>query len=342
MSDNYFLTSDRIGFRCWSLDDLELALELWGNPAVTRLFHNETLSRDEVAARLHREIQNARVHNVQYWPIFELSNGNHIGCAGLCPYDKETLELGFHLKPEYWGSGFATEAGRTVIQHAFLTGACKAIFAGHHPENVASRNVLLKLGLLGTTARHYEPTGLMHPSYLLYCNEQPYGTRLAEPKDARALAIVHCDSIRQTFADKLDGYVNARNLDYCEQAWERRFANNECTALVLTHGEQIVGFASVAPSQDDDAKECGELDRIYIHPSAWGKGHGNVLVNWCESTLRNQGFGNIKLWVFEVNQRARKFYEKLGYAPDGCCKIAFGARLYRYSKHLPAPLHQSD
>jgi RimJ/RimL family protein N-acetyltransferase len=58
--------------------------------------------------------------------------------------------------------------------------------------------------------------------------------------------------------------------------WQR--ANNECTTLALVPGEQIVGFASVAPSPDDDVKgTAGELERIYIHPTFWGNGYGNAL-----------------------------------------------------------------
>jgi hypothetical protein len=51
--------------------------------------------------------------------------------------------------------------GKRVIQHAFDNRLANALFAGHHPENKASRNALLKLGFLGTAAKYYEPTGLM-------------------------------------------------------------------------------------------------------------------------------------------------------------------------------------
>ena len=158
--------------------------------------------------------------------------------------------------------------------------------------------------------------------------------RPAAPNDARALAIVHHHSIRDTFGGLLEDYVRARCLDYCEQAWERRFANNECIALALVRGEQIVGFAAVALSPDDDVKgTAGRLNRIYLHPSAWGNGYGNTLMHWCEETIKALGFKTIRLWVFEVNARARHFYEKHGYKPDGCSKQNFGAAMVRYVKH---------
>lgn len=160
--------------------------------------------------------------------------------------------------------------------------------------------------------------------------------RPATPFDAYALAVVHCDSIQATFSGLLDDYVAERSsVQYCEQGWETRLANAEVMTVVLLSGKQIVGFASVGPSPDGDVKGvAGELDRIYLHPSVWGSGHGGTLLKWCEEKLIELNFRTIKLWVFEVNERAIRFYEKQGYKPDGCKKRAFNATLLRYGKYV--------
>ena len=335
--NQYFMQSAQVGFRWWHADDLTAAMSLWRDPQVTRLFTKDPLTQEQVTQRLTQELKNAQEHRIQYWPIFSLADDSHIGCAGLRPYAADTLELGFHLKPAYWGQGLATEVGKRVIENAFENQLAKAIFAGHHPDNKASRNTLLKLGFIGTAAQYYQPTGLYHPSYLLYRDTPDCTptctTRMATPQDARALAIVHSYAIRDTFSGTIADYVKARSLSYCEEAWERRFANNERTTIALVRGEQIVGFASVAPLKEDD-ESAGLLDRIYIHPAAWGNGFGNALIQWCETTLKTQGYKTIKLWVFAVNERARRFYEKHGYEPDGHSKQDYGATLLRYSKSL--------
>lgn len=107
-----------------------------------------------------------REHRVQYWPMFALKDSEFVGCCGLRPY-KETLELGFHLRPEYWGRGLAEEAARGVIAYAFYGLRMEVLFAGHHPENRASKRVLEKLGFGYTHDEVYPPTGLMNPGYLL-------------------------------------------------------------------------------------------------------------------------------------------------------------------------------
>ncbi len=106
---------------------------------------------------------------VQYWPVFLLETYEHAGCAGLRPYrlDGQIYELGFHLRPEFWGRGLAQEAGRAVISYAFEKLRAEALFAGHDPANSASMRVLIKLGFEFTHEEFYPPTGLKHPSYLL-------------------------------------------------------------------------------------------------------------------------------------------------------------------------------
>ena len=164
----YFLKTERLGFSRWSMDDLSLAEALWGDAEATR-FIGGPFSRDEIRRRLCREIDLMSAFDVQYWPIFLLAGDEPVGCGGLRPYriEDQVYEIGFHLRPAYWGQGLAVEAGRAIIAYAFATLGVKALFAGHHPGNEASRRVLEKLGFRFTHTELYAPTGLEHPSYLL-------------------------------------------------------------------------------------------------------------------------------------------------------------------------------
>jgi ribosomal-protein-alanine N-acetyltransferase len=164
----YFVESDRLGFSCWREDDLPLAMHLWGDPKVSSLIGGP-FAPDEVNARLRREIELMSSYAVQYWPIFLLQNGEFAGCAGLRPYryEEQIFEMGVHLRPQNWGRGLAQEAGRAVIAFAFEALRAKALFAGHHPANTASRRLIEKLGFRFTHEELYPPTGLKHPSYLL-------------------------------------------------------------------------------------------------------------------------------------------------------------------------------
>jgi [ribosomal protein S5]-alanine N-acetyltransferase len=162
----YFLSSGRLGFRLWRDEDLALATELWGDPEVTRWIGGP-LSPAVAADRLAAEIATQAAAGIQYWPIFQLADAAHVGCCGLRPYREGTPELGVHIRPAFWRRGFALEAARAVIAHAFGPLGARALFAGHNPHNAASRALLAKLGFRYTHDELYPPTGLLHPSYRL-------------------------------------------------------------------------------------------------------------------------------------------------------------------------------
>jgi [ribosomal protein S5]-alanine N-acetyltransferase len=164
----YWLSTSRLCFGVWTVHGLSLATLLWGDPQVSRLIGGP-FSDEQVRERLGREIESMELYKVQYWPIFGLNDGEFTGCAGLRPHklDEKVYELGFHLLPRFWRKGLAFEAGAAVIQFAFTQLGVAALFAGHHPENLASKRVLGKLGFHYVGDQIYEPTGMMHPSYLL-------------------------------------------------------------------------------------------------------------------------------------------------------------------------------
>jgi len=167
----FFLRTQRLGFRLWSDTDGALAMTLWGDAEVTRLFGGP-FSDNEVRARLEREVAQQADHGVQYWPIFLLESGEFVGCCGLRPYPLgepagTVYEVGFHLRPQYWGRGLAKEAARAVIDHAFDALPTTSLFAGHHPDNAASARLLETLGFRYDHDEFYPPTGREHPSYVL-------------------------------------------------------------------------------------------------------------------------------------------------------------------------------
>lgn len=165
-----FPASERLRFRAWAPEDVELAVGLWGDPDVTRFIAaSGPPSRAEIEERLAREMATQADHGIQYWPIFLRGDGRHVGCCGLRPYQPErsVVEFGVHLRPAFWRQGLAGEGARAVIEHAFEKLGARAVFAGHHPRNAASGELLARLGFRYTHDELYPPTGLMHPSYLL-------------------------------------------------------------------------------------------------------------------------------------------------------------------------------
>ena len=170
MMRQFFMKTIRLGFSVWSEEDLLDASELWGDSEVTKFIAADgKMSKEQVKQRLKKEIETYNNSNVQYWPIYSIEANQNVGCCGLRPYDSENniFEMGIHLKKEYWGNGFAQEACSAVIEYAFNTLGANSLFCGHNPKNMASAQLLKKLGFTYTHDEFYPPTGLQHPSYLM-------------------------------------------------------------------------------------------------------------------------------------------------------------------------------
>lgn len=82
-----------------------------------------------------------------------------IGGIGIHPDENGAPEIGYWLTPGQWGQGYATEAGRTVMNIARYGLRLPRLVSGHFIDNPASGHVLRKLG--------FTPTGQVVPRLCL-------------------------------------------------------------------------------------------------------------------------------------------------------------------------------
>jgi len=154
---------------------------------------------------------------------------------------------------------------------------------------------------------------------------RPMDVRPATVHDSRAIASVHVRSWRSAYAGLLpDAYLESLSVDRGESMWEEIVLDTDMDSrvLVLIDGDQVVGFAHTCPSRDEGAQRgVGELTSIYLAPEVWRRGGGRLLMEQGCEQLRDGGFRSVTLWVLETNDRARTFYEVLGWAPDGARKV---------------------
>jgi RimJ/RimL family protein N-acetyltransferase len=84
--------------------------------------------------------------------VVTLRNGGLIGACGLMTPVDDNTEIGYWLGVKHWGQGYATEAVRAMIDHAFADLDCEALQAAARVTNPASRRVLEKCGFQWTGA----------------------------------------------------------------------------------------------------------------------------------------------------------------------------------------------
>jgi GNAT superfamily N-acetyltransferase len=105
----------------------------------------------------------------------------------------------------------------------------------------------------------------------------------------------------------------------------------------VSPGGGIVGYASFGPetdvlnapwphplTADGEGGRVAELYALYVRPAWWSTGTGRALMEQVLARSAAAGYRSITLWVLRGNQRARRFYERAGFAPDGATNVLTG------------------
>lgn len=111
---------------------------------------------------------------------------------------------------------------------------------------------------------------------------------------------------------------------------------------MLLYDETPLGFICIGKCRDKDKDSFfGEVWGLYLAPDYYHKGIGKVIMNWGIEELKNIGYSNISLWVFQDNISARAFYKKMGFCFDGTVnELNIGGKLLnevRYIKQIYKP-----
>jgi len=139
--------------------------------------------------------------------------------------------------------------------------------------------------------------------------------REASPTDAAAIARVHVDSWRTTYAGIVPADYLA-NLSYArrEQFWCDLFSTPTPSGYVYVAAQdtgEIVGFASGGPERSGNALYRGELYAIYLLAPYQRQGLGRRLTMAVLQRLLQCGLSSMLVWVLADNP-GRAFYATLG------------------------------
>jgi GNAT superfamily N-acetyltransferase len=91
--------------------------------------------------------------------------------------------------------------------------------------------------------------------------------------------------------------------------------------------DPLLGNCSPAASPltpDGLAGLVGELYALYVSPDWWSTGAGRALMGQVLACLEAEGYRRAILWVLADNTRARRFYERARFAPDGGINVLTG------------------
>ena len=139
--------------------------------------------------------------------------------------------------------------------------------------------------------------------------------RDARVEDAAAIGALHARVWAETYRDLATPEALAR-LDAARRAagWRAVLSDADApTDLIVAESvTRIIGFTAVGPGGHDVFAGRGEIKQLYVDQAHQGGGLGRLLMQAAARRLAKRGFTSCALAVVEDNDRAKKFYERLG------------------------------
>ena len=151
--------------------------------------------------------------------------------------------------------------------------------------------------------------------------------RPAVPDDADRLGVVHTQVWREAYASAMPAeYLAGLDAAASARRWRETLlaAGSPSDVVVATADDEVVGFAIAGPTRDDPPAPAFELYAINVLAAHHGSGLAPLLLG---AALRSAGGESVSLWVLASNERARAFYSRHGFEPDGRTKTHEGTGL---------------
>ncbi|WP_230729546.1 GNAT family N-acetyltransferase [Thalassospira xiamenensis] len=144
------LETERLWLRPRTLGDLDDCFAMDREPGVTDSVQGPWADETEHRAFIHDRITMDYGPGLGYWSLFRKTEPDRfIGWVLLIPEDAvgPEIEIGWRLKPAFWGRGYASEAANAVLSHGFEKMKLDSFIACIDARNIGSLAVARKIGM---------------------------------------------------------------------------------------------------------------------------------------------------------------------------------------------------
>jgi [ribosomal protein S5]-alanine N-acetyltransferase len=159
-ADHVLLETARLVLRRLSMNDLDEMARLNGNPDVMRYIGDGSVwTRAQSEARIRRILKVYEIFpGLGLWIGEEKVSRKFVGAYALIYIPKTVeVEVGYRLQKSAWGRGLATEGASALVRYGMFELGLDRVVGLTHPDNGASKHVLMKSGLQARgTGRYYD------------------------------------------------------------------------------------------------------------------------------------------------------------------------------------------
>jgi RimJ/RimL family protein N-acetyltransferase len=145
--------TDRLSLRRWTRDDGPAMDAIWRERDIwSALRPDIPFDPDAGGEMLDRHVRHWDQHGFGLWAAMERPSEEIVGWVGashptFIPELSDRVEIGWTLRPPYWGRGIATEGGAAAIDAAFAHLDTDEVISLIHHTNARSIGVAKRLGM---------------------------------------------------------------------------------------------------------------------------------------------------------------------------------------------------
>lgn len=144
------LETPRLLLRQFRAQDAEALQAVLGDPLAME-FYPEPLDRRGVEDWIGKNLERYQRDGHGLWALMLKDSNDLIGDCGCTIQEVEgrnEIEVGYHVRRDLWGNGYATEAARACTGYAFRSLSAKRVISMIRPENLRSIRVAEKNSMI--------------------------------------------------------------------------------------------------------------------------------------------------------------------------------------------------
>jgi RimJ/RimL family protein N-acetyltransferase len=176
------IETERLLIRPWREGDREEYLASCNSEAVTAHLGGPA-KVEHIDAALARIARSQDEHGFSFWAVERKSDGRFLGYCGLkltnlpgTPVERD-IEIGWRLREDAWGQGYASEAAEAVLAWAWANLSVERIVSFTIPANAPSRRVMERIGMIRRPDLDFGhpayPAGHPLSAHVAYAAERP-------------------------------------------------------------------------------------------------------------------------------------------------------------------------
>jgi RimJ/RimL family protein N-acetyltransferase len=112
-------------------------------------------SPEETAAVVRGILRDVEAGTAGFWTVRRASDGAFVGVVDLSEIDGQEADLGFMIRRDFWGQGYALAAATLAVRNAWSMGLAR-LRARIHADNTRSQKLLERLGFAPQDERRVE------------------------------------------------------------------------------------------------------------------------------------------------------------------------------------------